>query len=150
MGGFPRNSRKYGQGYLRKTPMESAPTGPGPTCGQLTLTLQPTNQPYHNECKISQAQNAKFGASSVICFWVMLKTNTFRNTHAQKERKRPIANNVILGFRRPPNVKIHQNLNFKNLTQKQYFFYLWIKESNTLMNIHYPNFIGIGSEFHIL
>ena len=44
--GFLRNSRKYGQGFLRKTPTEgTAPKGPGPTIGQLALNLQPTNQP---------------------------------------------------------------------------------------------------------
>ena len=46
LGGFPRNSRKYWLESLRKTPTEETPsTGLVPTCGQLALCLQPTNQP---------------------------------------------------------------------------------------------------------
>ena len=43
-----RDSTKYGLRSLRKNPMEGTPTGPGPTSGQLALTLQPTNIEIHH------------------------------------------------------------------------------------------------------
>ena len=38
--------------------------------------------------------------------------------------------NVMFGFRGPQNVSIHQNIHFENLTPKQYFLSLWVRESN--------------------
>ena len=39
------------------------------------------------------------------------------------QAQRPKAKNTIFRFRKLHNVKIQKNLNFKNLTLKEYFFY---------------------------
>ena len=63
--------------------------------------------------------NAKFEDSAVIYFLVILTTDTHRSN----------TKNVVFGFKGSQNVEIHQNLFFENLTQKQYFLYLWVRES---------------------
>ena len=59
-----------------------------------------------------QMQNIKFEVSIIICFLVMLITDTY--SHTQTNTK-----NVILRFRRPQNVYIDQNLHFENFTPRR-------------------------------
>ena len=47
----------------------------------------------------------------------MVITGTHKLTHRERERKRPTAKNVIVEFRGPQNVLVHQKLYFENLTQ---------------------------------
>ena len=56
--------------------------------------------------------NTKFDVSAIICFWVMLitdtqitdiQTHTHIETHTHTHTHRPFAKNVIFGFRGPQN-----------------------------------------------
>ena len=71
-------------------------------------------------------KNTEFEVFEVICFLVMLITDTqvYTNTH------RPTAENITFEFKGFPTIKIHQNHHFENLTQKQCILNLiWVRES---------------------
>ena len=73
-----RNSRKYRLGSLRKNPTEGkSPLGPGPTCGLLTLSQKPTNQPVFKNYGLFM--NTLFFYSCCCCL-LTLPSNVYKLT----------------------------------------------------------------------
>ena len=64
----------------------------------------------------------------ICCFCCNLFLSYADNRHTDTHR--PFAKYVFFGFRGPQSVSIHQNLDFEYLTQKQYFLYVKVRESN--------------------
>ena len=66
LGGFLRNSHKYGLESLRKTPTEDTPPiGPDPKSGQMAFN-QPTNQPANLQSESNGNRKIFYFLSKII------------------------------------------------------------------------------------